>query len=166
MSLRMADGSGKKSSVYSVSLSGTRQVNRNRKEPDSCMQIHYTVTNPIKTSPRTELVAVYQDELWVAGQCREAISSMERALDAPPLQRTREIRVTARTMENMCVQISEWVRQGSKDADQENWKKALERLSAAMPLVARAEYPYIRASRKNIEGARDLLKSILVDKLI
>ncbi len=107
----------------------------------------------------------YQDELWAAAQCREAIANLERAMIAPPLQLTRDASAAVRNIVKMRDRIIEWQRQDGTGSDAERRQKALDRLNAALTLAVGAEYPSTGARRKPIEQARDLLQSILVDGL-
>jgi hypothetical protein len=109
--------------------------------------------------------AVYQDELWVAAQCREAISHLEQAMVAPPLQLTRDASAAVRNVVKMRDRIIEWQRLDGSGSDSERRQKALDRLNITLTLVVGVEYPSTSARRKMIEQARDLLKSILVDGL-
>lgn len=109
--------------------------------------------------------AAYQDELWAAAQCRGAITVLERALIAPPLQLTNDAGEAARMVVKMRDRIIEWLRQDTRGAEAENRKEALNRLNTALTLIVGVQYPSAGMRRKPIEQARDILKSILVDGL-
>lgn len=108
----------------------------------------------------------YQDELWAASQCRQAIACLERALVAPPLRLSNEAKSAARAVLIMQDRITEWLLLDRKSGNSENYQEALERLNKALTLIEGLEYPSSGVRRKPLGQARDLLQSILVEGLI
>ncbi len=87
---------------------------------------------------------------------QEAVTALERALDAPPLQIIRE---GATAQRGAVLVRDELIRRVRQDADP-RFKSALEQVNSAISLIAGIEYPSNFVRREVIEQARDVLKSL------
>jgi len=101
------------------------------------------------------------DELWAAERCREALLHLEQAIQAPPLQRSKETERAARNLMMVQEAAAEWERRETA-----LWRVTNERLEAVLALIASKAYPYPGVGRKQLVQAHEEVRAILVDGLL
>ncbi len=95
-----------------------------------------------------------------AGACREAVIEIEKALQLPRQEVGRQVDHILRLVVSVRDGLIEQMHQ---DGGRPDLRPALDRVNAALSLIAAVEYPAAGVQRKPLEQARDALQGLLDD---
>ncbi len=122
-------------------------------------------TNQLVRSDMAVSMKIELDELWLARQIRVALSHLEQALCAPPVQRATETGHAMRVLFSVEEMIVTW---GLKGCVQSASRLPLvwRQLDSALQLIEGLEVPTTGRSKKALTQARDILHAVLVAGLL
>ena len=99
-----------------------------------------------------------------AEQCKEAVTSLDRLLEASPYPRFQELDVAERAIVRLRDGLIERLRQEGASAEAPRLRALLDRANIAVSLVVGIEYPAAGIRRQLLEMARDALKGALIEE--
>jgi hypothetical protein len=94
--------------------------------------------------------------------CREAVATLDRALQAPPRQVGETVDVAERQVARLRDELIVRLRQDGASAAAPGYRAALDRVNAALSLIVGVEYPAAGLHRKVLQQARDALHNLVV----
>jgi hypothetical protein len=98
-----------------------------------------------------------------AEQCKEAVASLDRLLEASPYPRFQELDVAERAIVRLRDGLIERLRQEDASDEAPRLRALLERANIAISAVVGIEYPAAGVRRQLLEMARDALKGGLAE---
>jgi hypothetical protein len=107
-----------------------------------------------------------RDALWAAEQCRVALAHLERAVTAPPVQRSREASATVSALIAVQEALADWERRETIDALALRWRTIDERIETVLALIVAMQAPFSNTERKTLVQAKNILHQILVEGLL
>jgi hypothetical protein len=101
-----------------------------------------------------------------AEQCAEAVTSLDRLLEASPYPSFQELDVTERAIVRLRDGLIERLRQDNASAETPRLRGLLERVNTAISLMVGIEHPSAGIRRELLEMARDVLKGELAEEQV
>ena len=99
-----------------------------------------------------------------AEQCREAVTSLDRLLEASPYPSFQELDLAERAIVRLRDDLIERLRQEDASAEAPRLRGLLERANIAISAVVGIEYPAASIRRQLLEMARDALQGALAEE--